>query len=149
MGAQGKGKGKGQKSDSKYIKKVDLYKFLVKWVLRSYADEGGNMLMSEGEKPSKYFTAERVRAMLDGDCCELIRRLGMGMNLSACTIEGGMAVLKRMAEAMQGANPESKSILQKTGLQQVLEWIEKEENNVANNIERTYENDNAIINLII
>lgn len=34
---KGKGKG-GEKQESKYVKKVDLYQFLGKWLLRSYPD---------------------------------------------------------------------------------------------------------------
>lgn len=36
MGKTGKGSGKGA---SKYIRKVDLHKFLTKWLLRSYPDK--------------------------------------------------------------------------------------------------------------
>ena len=83
------GKGKGKKAaavgqETPYVKRVDLYKFLGKWLLRSYPDETGRPLMS----PPDALQPARLRATLDSSCSELLRRPLMGINLAAASVDG-------------------------------------------------------------
>jgi hypothetical protein len=129
-----KGQGKGKGTTSQYVKKVDLYKLPTKWFLRAYADESGNMLMTQGAKPSKYFTADAVRNMLDGDCSELARRPGMGFNLAACTMEAGLDVLEPLRAVLEEGSDESLAALKKTGIFQILEWLQSDENKLMEHV---------------
>ena len=82
MGKGGNGRGKDDR-ESKYVKKVDHYKFIMKWALRSYANVDGQILFTNGCKASKHFTEETLRDMIDGENSELVRRLGMGVSLAS------------------------------------------------------------------
>jgi hypothetical protein len=86
-GAVSKGKGKGDAAESKFVKRVDLYKFSAKWMLRSYPDERGNPLMCQPSAQAA-LAPEALRKSLDQDCCELMRRPTMGVNLCAASIDG-------------------------------------------------------------
>ena len=57
---KGKGKG-GEKQESKYVKKVDLYKFLGKWLLRSYPDGHGKPLMLGQKTAAQALAPEALR----------------------------------------------------------------------------------------
>ena len=96
MGRSGKAKGSGNGAakggdhkESKYVKRVDLYKFLAKWSLRSYPDDRGRPLMLGAGKSTAQAALEpqTLRAMLDADCCELLRRPTMGLNLAAASVD--------------------------------------------------------------
>ena len=50
-GGKGAGKAGEQPKESQYVKRVDLYKFLGKWILRSYRDERGRPLMLGAKSP--------------------------------------------------------------------------------------------------
>ena len=81
--------GKGKKAaavgqETPYVKRVDLYKFLGKWLLRSYPDETGRPLMS----PPDALQPARLRTTLDSSCSELLRRPLMGINLAAASVDG-------------------------------------------------------------
>ena len=74
MGRSGKAKGSGKgaakggdQKESKYVKRVDLYKFLAKWSLRSYPDDRGRPLMLGAGKSTAQAALEpqTLRAMLD------------------------------------------------------------------------------------
>ena len=89
--SKGKGNGKGsgqQQGESAYIKRVDLHKFLSKWMLRSYPDPRGYPLFTEGKQGASHLSASNVDRMLDSDCSEFKRRLGMAVNLSSACIDG-------------------------------------------------------------
>ena len=49
-------------------------------------------------KANKFFTKEKVRGLLDGDICELIRGLGMRLNLFAQSVECGLAELNLLKD---------------------------------------------------
>ena len=80
MGRSGKAKGAGkgltkggeQAKESQYVKRVDLYKFPGKWMLRSYPDERGCPLMFGAGKQT-----QTAAAALDasGAGCRLLRAL--------------------------------------------------------------------------
>jgi hypothetical protein len=116
--AKGQGKIGSKKQDSKFVKRVELYKYLSKWILRSYPDESGNILFSGDQKAHKHFTLERLQEMLDGDCCELIRRPCMGINLATANMEAGLEVLNVLREA--GIDM---SAAKKTGLDDFVPWL--------------------------
>ena len=82
-----------------------LWKLFLKSKLRSYADKNGCMMLCDQEKPSKYFTAKKIRVDLTHDTSEAVRRPPMGINLAAATIEGGMEILK-----LFGSDAEATSI---------------------------------------
>ena len=88
-GSKGAGKAGEQPKESQYVKRVDLYKFLGKWMLRSYPDERGRPLMLGAKKSTAEaaLEPEALRAILDADCCELLRRPTMGLNLAAASID--------------------------------------------------------------
>jgi hypothetical protein len=127
MGAPKGGKGfKGVEKpnvESRYIKKVDLYKWLSKWMLRSYPGKEGEMLMTQGDSPSKFFTVDAVRDMLDGECSELIRRVIMGINLHACTIQSGLEAAQTFPNS---AATLSDKRYKKSGVPQFLEWLQSD-----------------------
>lgn len=131
--AGGKGARKGDsksKGESKYIKKVDLWRFFVKWILRSYATEDGDMLFTDGKSAREYYTTESVRAMLEGETSELIRRPAMGFNLTASTMQSG---LKKLALLTPPGKIESeadaataKKNFNKSGFGGFLAWLEED-----------------------
>lgn len=90
-GRSGKGKGKGgdEKAESKRVKRVDLRKFLAKWMLRSYPDDRGRPLMlGSGKTTAEAALApEALRAVLDADCSDLLRRPTVGLNLAAASLD--------------------------------------------------------------
>ena len=57
-GGKGSAKGGEQAKASKYVKRVDLYKFLGKWILRSYPDERGRPLMLGAGKHTAHAALE-------------------------------------------------------------------------------------------
>ena len=146
----GKGQGKGDKKDSKYIKKVDLYKFLSKWLLRSYASNDGQILFTDGKKASKHLTEETIRDMLDGESSEMIRRLGVGISLASGTIQSGLEAARLIGipkdfAFLEEAEKHEKNF-KKTGFVDVVEWLREDDNdlediveylNLSNDCERT------------
>ena len=92
--ARGRGGGRGKSgSSSKYIKKVDWHKLLVKSVLRSYSSESGDMMFTDNASARKFFTLEKTREFIDATTSELVRRPGMGVNLAACNVDNGLTKL--------------------------------------------------------
>ena len=100
-----KGKGKGAKAESQYVKRVDLYKFLGKWLLRSYPDERGRPLMLQGSDAAAALSPDTLRAVLDADCCELLRRPLMGLNLSAASADGAALFAPILQEKLEALVP--------------------------------------------
>lgn len=80
-----KGKGKGE-VESTYVKRVDLYKLLPKWFLRSYPTDRGHVLQLNQAAEEALLPAN-LRPLLDADCSELLRRPSMGINLAAASID--------------------------------------------------------------
>lgn len=101
---KGKGKG-GEKQESKYVKKVDLYKFLGKWLLRSYPDGHGKPLMLGQKTAPQALAPEALRGILDAECCELLRRPTMGVNLSAASVDGASLFLPVLQEKLEELAP--------------------------------------------
>ncbi len=124
----GKGKAGEGKGTSKYIVKVDLFKWPVKWFLRSYPGPNGEMLMTDGSKPTKHFSLTAVRDMLDGECSELIRRPCMGVNLHACTMQSGLEALRTLPslpkEPPSDDRKEEFKAYRKTGVPDFKEWLQ-------------------------
>ena len=87
----------------------------MKCFLRSY----------NGQKASKHFTAEKVREDLDGECSELIRRLGMGVNLFANTVESGLEVLDLffLPKDLDDHAAKAEKQFRKTGIPDFIEWL--------------------------
>ena len=84
--AKGASGSKGRKGGKEYVKAAMLWKLFLKSKLRSYADKNGCMMLCDQEKPSKYFTAKKIRVDLTHDTSEAVRRPPMGINLAAATI---------------------------------------------------------------
>ena len=103
MGKASKGSGKGAGEEgkgSKYVKRVDLHKFLAKWALRSYPDDRGRPLMLAALED---LSPEALQKSLDHDCCELLRRPGMRVNLACAAVDAASLFLPKLAEAVSGA----------------------------------------------
>ena len=123
-GANGKGSGA-----SPYIKKVDRYKLAVKWFLRSYVDRDGQMMFTDGQKATKYFTSDNMREVLDGEHSELIRRLGMGVNLFANTVESGLGALNCFFLPKDISDEDLENVdksFKETGLPEFLQWLRED-----------------------
>ncbi|CAE7352977.1 PIF1 [Symbiodinium sp. CCMP2592] len=106
-GSKGAGKAGEQPKESQYVKRVDLYKFLGKWMLRSYPDERGRPLMLGAKKSTAQaaLEPEALRAILDADCCELLRRPTMGLNLAAASIDCAALLGPVLQEKMDSLLP--------------------------------------------
>ena len=140
MGRRGNAKGGGkeagkageQPKESQYVKRVDLYKFLGKWILRSYPDERGRPLMLGAKKSTAQaaLEPEALRAILDADCCELLRRPTMGLNLAAASIDCAALLGPVLQEKME-------SLLPKLTSENFLDKIQFL--NLARNVERNPE----------
>lgn len=126
--ANNKGKGKGgEKQESKYVKKVDLYKFLGKWLLRSYPDGHGKPLMLGQKTAAQALAPEALRGILDAECCELLRRPTMGINLSAASVDGASLLLPILQEKLAELAPK----LQEDGFVEKFQFM-----NLAREVER-------------
>ena len=126
------GKGGEEAKDSKYIKRVDLYKFLAKWTLRSYPDERGNPLMLGSGRTTTQaaLMPEALRAELDADCCELLRRPTMGVNLAAAAVDCAAMFAPALQEKLE-------TLLPKLGAESFQENVQFL--NLARNVERSPE----------
>ena len=123
----GRGKGKADATASTpWVSQVDLPKFLAKWRLRSYPDSKGRPMFSNGPAASA-FTSDSLRRMLDGDCCELLRRPVMGLNLAAASIDGAGL----FAPILQEKLPAVAAILQKEPLGEAIRYF-----NLSRDVER-------------
>ena len=80
-------------------------------------DKDGHILFTEGMKAQKFFTKEKIRELLDGDNCELIRRMGMGVNLFAGSVECGLAALNLLKDPENG--------LDKLGFKGAASWSQE------------------------
>ena len=89
------------------MKRVDLYKFLGKWVLRSYPDDRGRPLMLGAGKATApaALAPEALRAVLDSDCCELLRRPTMGLNLAAASVDCAALFAPILQEKLETVMP--------------------------------------------
>ena len=123
---KGKGKG-GEKQESKYVKKVDLYKFLGKWLLRSYPDGHGKPLMLGQKTAAQALAPEALRGILDAECCELLRRPTMGINLSAASVDGASLFLPVLQEKLEELAPK----LQEEGFVEKFQFM-----NLAREVDR-------------
>ena len=133
MGKGGLGRGKGYGTEdahdapSKYIKKVDHYKLLLKWSLRSYANVDGQVLFTNGMTPSKYYTESNLREILDSENSELIRRLGLGVSLSSGNVLSGLEALSLIGlpsdvESKDDVETQERQ-LKRTGLLNAIKWL--------------------------
>lgn len=124
--AKGKGKGKEAKDGGAWVKRVDLYKWLGKWSLRSYPDSIGRPLFQNAA--AALSSPDAVRAMLDADCSETIRRPAMGVNLAAASIDAA----NLFVPALEANLPKWKEVLE--------EWAEPVKYmNLSRDMERTKE----------
>ena len=111
-----RGKGKGEAGEkSQYITRVDLYKFLCKWELRSYPDNQGRPLFD----PASRLTAEHLRKILDGDCSELLRRPLMGLNLSSASLDSAALFAPKLASSL----PQIQAMLEKESLNEAVRYF--------------------------
>ena len=88
--AFGKGAGKGQQ----YTTGVPLWKLFLKAQIRSYAADDGSMLLTGGEKATKFFTIKNWREHLSAEAAELYARPAMGIHLLAGTMSSGIEVMQ-------------------------------------------------------
>lgn len=86
------------------MKRVDLYKFSAKRMLRSYPDERGNPLMRQPSAQAA-LAPEAFRKSLGRDCCELMRRPTMGVNLCAASIDGAALRAPMLQEKLGKLSP--------------------------------------------
>ncbi|CAE7254127.1 unnamed protein product [Symbiodinium natans] len=111
-----RGKGKGEAGEkSQYITRVDLYKFLCKWELRSYPDNQGRPLFD----PASRLTTEHLRKILDGDCSELLRRPLMGLNLSSASLDSAALFAPKLASSL----PQIQAMLEKESLNEAVRYF--------------------------
>lgn len=103
--SKGKGKGGEKQQESKFVKKVDLYKFLGKWLLRSYPDVSGKPLMLGQKTAAQALAPDALRGVLDAECCELLRRPTMGLNLSAASVDCASLFLPVLQETLAELAP--------------------------------------------
>ena len=124
--ARGKhsGKGKGQAAQqAQWLTRVDLYKFLPKWLLRSYPDGRGRPLFSA---PSE-LTPSKIREVLDGDCSELLRRPVMGVNLCSASVDAAGLFLPKLMDLL----PSVGQVLEKDALSEAVRYW-----NLSRDVER-------------
>ena len=111
-----RGKGKGEAGEkSQYITRVDLYKFLCKWELRSYPDNQGRPLFD----PASRLTTEHLRKILDGDCSELLRRPLMGLNLSSASLDSAALFAPKLASSL----PQIQAMLEKESFNEAVRYF--------------------------
>ena len=111
-----RGKGKGDSGEtSQYITRVDLYKFLCKWELRSYPDDRGRPLFD----PAARLSLEHLRTILDGDCSELLRRPPMGLNLASASLDSAALFAPKLAEFL----PRVQTMLDKEALNEAIRYF--------------------------
>ena len=113
--SRGKGKGDAAEKSSRYINRVDLYKFLCKWELRSYPDNHGRPLF---ESPA-HLSTEHLRTILDGDCSELLRRPLMGLNLSSASIDSAALFAPRLTASLA----QIQALLEKESLNEAVRYF--------------------------
>ena len=113
--SRGKGKGDAGDKSSQYISRVDLYKFLCKWELRSYPDNHGRPLFD----PPARLSMEHLRTILDGDCSELLRRPLMGLNLASASIDSAAIFLPKLASSL----PQAQALLEKESLNEAVRYF--------------------------
>lgn len=113
--SKGKGKGGEKQQESKFVKKVDRYKFLGKWLLRSYPDVSGKPLMLGQKTAAQALAPDALRGVLDAECCELLRRPTMGLNLSAASVDCAGLFLPVLQEKLAELAPklQDESFVQK------------------------------------
>ena len=119
--ARGKhsGKGKGQAAQqAQWLTRVDLYKFLPKWLLRSYPDGRGRPLFSA---PSE-LTPSKIREVLDGDCSELLRRPVMGVNLCSASVDAAGLFLPKLMDLL----PSVGQVLEKDALSEAVRYSRRQ-----------------------
>ena len=122
-----KGQGKGAKAESQFIKRVELHKLLGKWILRSYPDDRGRPLMLQGNDAVAGLGPEPLRGVLDGDCCELLRRPTMGLNLGAASTDSAALFAPILQEKLETLVP----LLTTEGFLDKVHYL-----NLARNIDR-------------
>ena len=115
-GPGGKGEAKGSE---KYVKRVDLFKYLAKWALRSYPDSQGRPLMTQGADAASTFEPDKLRGVLDADFCELLRRPCMGVNLAAASLDGAML----FAPKLQALMDDLVAVLEKEALAEPVRYM--------------------------
>ena len=113
--SRGKGKGDAAEKSSRYINRVDLYKFLCKWELRSYPDNHGRPLF---DSPA-HLSTEHLRTILDGDCSELLRRPLMGLNLSSASIDSAALFAPRLTASLA----QIQALLEKESLNEAVRYF--------------------------
>ncbi|OLQ06333.1 hypothetical protein AK812_SmicGene10358 [Symbiodinium microadriaticum] len=92
--SRGKGKGDAGDKSSQHISRVDLYKFLCKWELRSYPDNQGRPLF-------------------------LLRRPLMGLNLASASIDSAALFLPKLASSL----PQAQALLEKESLNEAVRYF--------------------------
>ncbi|CAK8986612.1 Uncharacterized protein SCF082_LOCUS626 [Durusdinium trenchii] len=115
-GPGGKGEAKGSE---KYVKRVDLFKYLARWALRSYPDSQGRPLMTQGADAASTFEADKLRGVLDADFCELLRRPCTGVNLAAASLDGAML----FAPKLQALMDDLVAVLEKEALAEPVRYM--------------------------
>lgn len=137
------------KKDSKYIEE-DGDTFFSKWILRARPDVHGRFLMTKGEFPGHYFTEDVLRELLSQNNSEMVRRVGMGVNLAASTIQSGLEAWERFTVLMvpaadPGQQAEAVKAAKKMRAHSFQEWLATHGSsllhvvkylNLSNNIDR-------------
>ena len=87
------GAGKKKKEDPNKLNSVPLWKMVGKASMRSWADENGNAMLSEGDPPHRFFTLEKVREITNEEAAQLVKMPAAGFQNAISNLVAGQEVL--------------------------------------------------------